>query len=100
MMYSGPGSVSSLMFLRLFFFFTDMPKKFQQTCKTDKDTFNLKVKNIYMFILFVSIFSAALINKPNQGDAHRLYTKDGNEGLKIKQTQTYFFCMGSRGRLL
>lgn len=53
-----------------------------------------------MFILFVSIFSAALINKPNQGDAHRLYTKDGNEGLKIKQTQTYFFCMGSRGRLL
>lgn len=105
MMYSGPGSVSSLMFLRIFFF-TDKPKRFQQTCKRDKDTFNLKVKYIYMFILFVSIFSAALINKPNQGDAHRLYTKDGNEGLKIKPTQTclepvfFFFCMGSRGRLL
>lgn len=92
-------------FEAVFFFFTNKPKRFQQTCKTDKDTFNLKVKNIYMFILFVSIFSAALINKPNQGDAHRLYTKDGNEGLKIKPTQTclepvFFFCMGSRGRLL
>lgn len=51
-----------------------------------------------MFILFVSIFSAALINKPNQGDAHRLYTKDGNEGLKIKQTQTcLFFLHGQQG---
>lgn len=57
-----------------------------------------------MFILFVSIFSAALINKPNQGDAHRLYTKDGNEGLKIKPTQTclepvffFFFAWAAGG---
>lgn len=57
MMYSGPGSVSSLMFLRLFFFFTDKPKKFQQTCKTDKDTFNLKVKiYIYVYTFCINLF--------------------------------------------
>lgn len=43
MMYSVPGSASSLMFLRLFFFPTDKPKRFPQTCKTDKDTFNLNL---------------------------------------------------------
>lgn len=50
-----------------------------------------------MFILLVSIFSAALINKPNQGDAHRLYTKDGKLSQHKLVLNLYFFAWAAGG---